>query len=130
MLLKYCILRNFVISSYLGITMFGERLRSLRKELDLSQADLGKVLDLSCTAISQYESETRFPDCETIIKISNYFDVSLDYLFGLIDMRTPPLKDGAMVIDCCGFTDEQLETVKFLTKSFKVINKRNNSNNN
>ena len=103
--------------------VFGERLRILRKDLNLSQADLGKVLDLSCTAISQYESETRFPDCETLIKISNYFDISLDYLFGRIDIKTPPLEDGRMVIDCSGFTEEQLETVRFLIRSFNAINK-------
>lgn len=108
-----------------GGKVFGERLKTLRKELNLSQADLGKILDLSCTAISQYESETRFPDCNTLIKISKYFDISLDYLFGQIDIKTPPLKDGRMVIDCSGFTEEQLETVRFLTKSFQVINKNN-----
>ena len=105
--------------------MFGERLKTLRKDINLSQADLGKILDLSCTAISQYESETRFPDCETLVKICKFFDVSLDYLFGQIDMKTPPLKEGRMVIDCSGFTEEQLETVRFLTRSFKAINNNN-----
>ena len=110
---------------FMRLKVFGERLKTLRKDINLSQADLGKILDLSCTAISQYESETRFPDCETLVKIGKFFDVSLDYLFGQIDMKTPPLKEGRMVIDCSGFTEEQLETVRFLTRSFKAINNNN-----
>lgn len=103
--------------------MFGERLKALRKEKNMSQADLGKVLELSCTAISQYESETRFPDYETLIKICKYFDISLDYLFGQINTKTPSLKEGSMVIDCSGFSKEQIETIRLLVRSFKAINK-------
>lgn len=104
--------------------MFGERLKELRKEKSLSQADLGKVLGLSCTAVSQYESETRFPDYETLVNVSKYFDISLDYLFGQVDIKTPPLKEGSLVIDCFGFTKEQIETIRLLVRSFKAINKQ------
>ena len=62
--------------------MFGNMLKSLRKESKLTQSDLGKILHLSQRAISHYESGERFPDEYTLNLIADYFEVSVDYLLG------------------------------------------------
>ncbi|MGL4731284.1 MAG: helix-turn-helix domain-containing protein [Clostridium sp.] len=62
--------------------MFGIKLKELRIEKDITQAELGKIFNLSQRSISQYELEIRFPDELTIIAIADYFDVSTDFLFG------------------------------------------------
>lgn len=62
--------------------MFGIILKNLREENNLTQKSLGKELNLSQRSISNYENELRFPSENTLNKIADYFNVSLDYLFG------------------------------------------------
>lgn len=67
----------------------GDRIRELRKEDDLSREDLAQKLNLSYSAIAKYESGYRVPDDDTKRNISKYFNVSLDYLMGLSDIKNP-----------------------------------------
>jgi len=59
---------------------FGQKLRKLRKEKELTQAELAKILNLGESTISFYESGKREPDYEILTKIANYFECSTDYL--------------------------------------------------
>ncbi len=61
---------------------FGDKIRVLREEKNLTQDDLAKQLNLSKANISRYEIGSRQPSIETIVKISEFFNVSLDWLFG------------------------------------------------
>ena len=65
--------------------IFAERLKELRVEKDLSQRGLAQLLNLSYSAIKQWESETRTLNAEAIVVIAKFFDVSADYLLGLSD---------------------------------------------
>lgn len=67
--------------------MFGYRLKGLRQEKDITQSELGQILNLSQRSISQYELGLRFPDELVINLIADYFDVSLDYLFGRTNIK-------------------------------------------
>ncbi|CEK34169.1 helix-turn-helix domain-containing protein [Paeniclostridium sordellii] len=62
--------------------MFGERLKSLRKSLNLTQKELGEKLNVSGRVVGYYESNDRFPDKDTLTKIADFFEVSVDYLLG------------------------------------------------
>lgn len=64
-----------------------ERLKQLRIEKGLSQAELGKLLSISASTIGMYEQGRRKPDSTTIVMISKFFDVSVDYLFENADIR-------------------------------------------
>lgn len=66
---------------------FTVRLRMLRKELKLKQKELAEKLNLSQKTLSNYETGTREPDQETMIKMAIFFDVSVDYLLGFSDIR-------------------------------------------
>lgn len=67
--------------------MFGERLKGLREEKGLRQEDIGTIVGVGKSTISQYESGKRQPDPLTLQKIADYFSVTLDYLFGRNDLR-------------------------------------------
>jgi len=60
----------------------GYRLRELRKEKNLSQEDLGKILGVTKVSVSGYEKGTRVPSMETLNNILDIFMVSADYLLG------------------------------------------------
>lgn len=62
--------------------MIGKQLKALRKEKGYTQAELAKKLHLTPKAISFYENNQREPDIETLYKIADIFDVSIDYLNG------------------------------------------------
>ncbi|MFA5576088.1 MAG: helix-turn-helix domain-containing protein [Tissierellaceae bacterium] len=72
---------------------FADRLRLLREEKSLTQNDLAKLLNISRQSISNYESGTRFPnDVQILIKLSQVFSVSVDYLVGISNIRSPAIK--------------------------------------
>lgn len=71
---------------------FGKRLRYLREENDLSQIELAKTLNITSQALSQYELNKRMPDTEMVRRIAKYFNVSVDFLLGESDERTPAHK--------------------------------------
>ncbi|MBQ9080418.1 MAG: helix-turn-helix transcriptional regulator [Clostridia bacterium] len=59
---------------------FGERLANLRKSKGLSQEQLAEVLDLTRQTISKWELDQSTPDFEYLIKLSDFYGVSTDYL--------------------------------------------------
>ena len=58
------------------------KIREIRKRCGLTQKELAEGIGSSESAISQYENGKRQPDYETLLKISDYFGVSVDYLLG------------------------------------------------
>ncbi len=56
------------------------RLKDLRKQRKISQLRLAMELDMSQNNISRYETGEREADYATLIKIADYFNVSIDYL--------------------------------------------------
>lgn len=61
----------------------GTKIKELRLEQKISQRQLGAVLGFSNQAISAWESGLREPDCDSIVKLAKYFNVTTDYLLGL-----------------------------------------------
>lgn len=55
----------------------------IRKDHNLTQKQMGEILNVNQRTISQYENESRDLNTNTIIKICTYFDISADYLLGL-----------------------------------------------
>ena len=63
------------------------RLKKLRKEKNISQLKLATDLNMNQNTISRYENKEREADYETLIKMADYFDVSLDYMLGRTDKK-------------------------------------------
>ncbi|MHB1394171.1 MAG: helix-turn-helix domain-containing protein [Clostridia bacterium] len=66
--------------------ILGNRIANLRRNNSLSQIEFSKILNISNTTLSQYESGKRIPSDNVKIQIADYFNVSLDYLFGRTDI--------------------------------------------
>lgn len=60
----------------------GQKIRQLRKEKNLSQADLAYETGLTKGAISLYELDQRNPKIETLEVIADFFNVDMNYLTG------------------------------------------------
>ncbi|MCG8540441.1 MAG: helix-turn-helix transcriptional regulator [Clostridia bacterium] len=66
---------------------FGDRLRKLRIEKEMTQEDLAKKFNTGKASISHYESNRRIPDANTIKKYADYFGVTIDYILGITEER-------------------------------------------
>ena len=70
-----------IISSRKGIIMsIGKRIRSLRKELELTQNQFGEELGIHGRQLARYEEGINTPSITTLMKIADHCEVSLDYL--------------------------------------------------
>jgi len=79
--------------------MFAERLTKLRKAKKLTQQELADKLNISRATYAQYEIGRRKPDYETLEKLADYFNVSIDYLLGRTDIPESLLPPDAEPID-------------------------------
>lgn len=66
-----------------------EILRQLRKNKKVTQKDVADYLGISRVAYTNYENEMRKPDFNTLSKLADYFDVTVDYMLG----RTTPMNN-------------------------------------
>ena len=65
------------------------RIRDLREDKDLKQKDLAKHLGCSQTTYSDYETGKIHVPLETLIELSRFYQISVDYLLDLTDERKP-----------------------------------------
>ncbi|MCI8802880.1 MAG: helix-turn-helix transcriptional regulator [Oscillibacter sp.] len=70
-----------------------ERLRALRKERNLRQADVAKLLGIGVRTYQYYEGDDHRPDYEMLIALADFFGVTTDYLLGRSDVRRPCEKE-------------------------------------
>lgn len=61
----------------------GDKIRELREDLDLSQTQLGKELNMTQRKISYIECDKYEPGIEDIVAFCNFFKISANYLLGL-----------------------------------------------
>ena len=66
--------------------IFGERIKGLRIEKKMTQQELGNIVGLTSTGISYWETGKAVPNLETLVKLSNFFGISVDYLTGKNDI--------------------------------------------
>lgn len=115
--------------------MFSNKLKELREEKGLTQAQLAEVFQVSKSAIANYESGFRLPKDNLMWKkIANYFNVSVDYL---MDINNAPNnttksnffsysgssnpKKAALInlINKSNITDEQIDLLTNMIESWK-----------
>ena len=63
--------------------IFGKRLKELRREAGMTQAQLAALLLVSKTTICQWETSKQEPCLEDVAQLAKIFDVSCDYLLGV-----------------------------------------------
>lgn len=62
-----------------------ERLRTLRESVRISQEKMAQLVGMKQSSINRYESGQSDPSPETLLRYADYFDVSMDYIFGRTD---------------------------------------------
>lgn len=115
------------------------RLKQLRKEKNINQDVLAKILGIEVAGISKLETGRVPLKDEYIIKLSEYFNVSSDYLLGKSDIRKPetPSED-LLDLAKVGFTkdnynppsDKQKEQIRTILETILEDNKKDNKNDN
>lgn len=110
------------------------RLRFLRNEKGESLEKIAKFLNVTIQTISNYETEKRDMTPDTILKLSEYFEVSTDYLLGKSDIRTPNNKiDNVLNEAMIGMSREEYEklteTQKKQIRDFALFVKKQSEEN-
>lgn len=72
------------------MSLLGNRLRQARKGKGFTQDYVAKIIDSTYQTVSNYERGERDPDTDTLARLSNLFEVSIDWLVGQTDDPTPP----------------------------------------
>lgn len=93
---------------------FGTTLKELRQSAGLTQKQLAEKLWLSKATVSYYEQSLRYPSPEILVKLSNVFHVSTDYLLGIEDKK--------QTLDVTGLQDED---IRFLEDAVSLLRKKN-----
>ena len=91
----------------------GEKLKSFRIEKKLTQKQVADRIGLAISAVSSYESGTRYPSYDVLVKLARIFHVSTDYLLGITDKRN---------IDVTGLSDNEIELVSQLVDTLRNKN--------
>ncbi|MED0670558.1 helix-turn-helix transcriptional regulator [Aneurinibacillus aneurinilyticus] len=105
---------------------FGERLSDLRTKNKLTQQELSNRLNIAKSTLAMYETGKREPGFETLQRIADFFETSIDYLLGRTDEPSPTHKasndesDGLAFIDGKGpITEEEKEYLKESLELFR-----------
>ena len=89
---------------------FGNTLKQLRLQNNMTQAQLAQKLNLTKSVISAYETGIRMPSYETLISISKIFKVTTDYLLGI---------EYKQEIDLSGLTQNEISALLNLIRAMK-----------
>lgn len=73
--------------------IIGERLKTLRESMKLSQQKVADMIGCPQTSVYRYETGNYTPSAETLLWYADYFDVSMDYIFGRTDKPQGKLYD-------------------------------------
>lgn len=66
-----------------------ERIRNLREDKDLTQKQIGQILNMSQTGYNQYETGKNDIPTTILIKLADFYKTSTDYLLGITDEKKP-----------------------------------------
>ena len=105
-----------------------ERIKQLRKKKGISQSELAELIGVKNNTVSTWERGTRKPDFEALNLLSNYFEVSFEYILGSSDQeeaRVKPTQDELDELALSALADELYDHVKkysmLSNKSQKMI---------
>ena len=105
-----------------------ERIKQLRKQKGISQSELAELIGVKNNTVSTWERGTRKPDFEALKLLSNYFEVSFEYILGSSDKeeaRVKPTQDELNELALAALADDLYDNMKkysmLSNKSQKMI---------
>ena len=117
--------------------MIGKRLKELRNGIKISQAKLAPKLGVAQSLIARYETGEHMPPVEFLVKVADYYDVSMDFLVGranspqgkLYKYQAKTIKDDKMreFVEMC-FEPNSAVNVKLKEALIKLLQEQNEDN--
>ena len=97
------------------------RIKFLREELHMTQQELADKLDGAKSTVAMYEKGDRKPSMDVLLKLSEIFDCSIDYILGKSDIRDPEDKEFRFAYhkETEGMTDEEIKDALRFYKEMK-----------
>lgn len=89
----------------------GDKLKSLRVEKRINQSDVAEFLNVDRSTYGKYETGDSSPDYDKLVRLADYFQVSLDWLLGRTIVKTP-IETIAAHHDGDDWTEEELESIE------------------
>lgn len=112
-----------------NMATFGERLKKLRKDKKVTQKELANFLKIAESSVSMYERNEREPSFDLVKRLSNFFDVTSDYLLGISEDEDPIYVafshgNDELTEDEKEFLERQLAEFRELRKKFQQEEKK------
>jgi transcriptional regulator with XRE-family HTH domain len=104
---------------------FGDILKKLRKENGLSQQEFANEFNVSLDAVKNWEQHYNIPEMECLLRLCEYFNCDLDFLFGRITQKT---HDNNFIYEKVGLNEESIELLTSCSKGYnnpKMLNSLN-----
>ena len=76
------------------------RIRGLREDSDMSQTEFAKIIGMSQTGYSKYETGENDIPSAILIEMSDYYNTSVDYILGLTNIKDPYPRGDRDMINC------------------------------
>ncbi len=100
----------------------GEKLYKLRKEKNMSQGELADLLEVSRQSVSKWENNTAVPDLQRMVRLSEIFEVSLDYLIkGEAPEEKAQPQTAEIVVKREGVSGRKIAGIILICMAFLVI---------
>lgn len=100
------------------ISTFSSRLKALRKNKNLRQEQVARLIGVNKSAISSYENNLRQPSFDILVRLANLYRVSTDYLLGQTNIRS---------LDLSGLTEEEAALICEIVVSMSQKNDKINN---
>ena len=94
--------------------MLGQIIRQLRQERGIKQEELGRCLGVTKQSVSNWENDNIMPSVELLLKIADYFGVTLDFLTGRTERNT---------LDVTGLTESQITHIQLIVDDIRMCKK-------
>lgn len=92
--------------------MVAERIKILREQHNLTQAELAKRLRITRSSVNAWEQGISVPSTQYIVELAHIFKVSTDYLLGV---------NSTITIDVSGLSDKDIELIHSIIKHLRSI---------
>lgn len=95
---------------------FAHTLKALRKKQKIAQNELAKILYVNRSLICNYEKGKRLPSVDMLIKLSEFFEVSIDFLLGVKDKSY--INNNSSYLEVSELNENQIKILKDLIEEF------------
>ena len=86
--------------------------QELRYKRGYSQRELARRLNVSQTAVSQWETGRTYPDIETLVKLADFYGTTTDYILGRTDNPLSMIPGDTPYVECTPFERSLLESYR------------------